>query len=126
MIMSKSTKSISPSKFAQMVYKCIKLVLARYHEQMASFNQKPFFRIFFNIIFDIQRPEYQFKPQDQLDMYKELADFFVEVSPLKYPAFSYSWLELISNRYLLSSIMSQVSCPHLAWPPPPLRAAAAA
>lgn len=90
------------------IFDSIFITLTKYHEtDMYEFNQRPFFRIFFNLIYDNQRPKYDFSKNEISETYSMLANIFHQLSPVKYPGFAFSWLELISNRYFMPVIMEK-------------------
>lgn len=68
--------------------------------------QRPFFRFLFNIIYDLKRPEYAFQPKEIQELFKVFIKLFVALQPLRFPNFAFVWLELISNKLFLQSILS--------------------
>lgn len=87
------------------------IVLAKYHENINAgdllFNQRPFFKLILNLIYDIQRQEYQFQRQEVEGMFLQLTKMFEKIEPLNFPGFSFVWLELISNKYYLPALLNK-------------------
>jgi CCR4-NOT transcription complex subunit 1 len=75
-----------------------------YHKE--KFNQRPFFKLLFNLIYDIKRREYNFQDNEINDFFNVFIKLFNKLQPLKYPGFSFSWLELISNSNFMSTILA--------------------
>lgn len=102
--MLKAVKTIDKKKdLLEKICDSILLVLTKWHEHSdEQFNQRPFFKLILNLIYDINRQEYKFEKNNVIEMFAVLSNkLFYKLSPLDYPGFSYAWLELISNRYFV-------------------------
>ncbi len=93
------------------------LILTKNHElHQNAFNQRPFFRLYYNLIFvnlhdftffliiikDIQRKEYNFSADDQLLFTNIFTKVLDQLQPLSYPGFSFAWLQLLSTPGFIS------------------------
>lgn len=105
-ILLKSSKDAT--FFFEKILTSLIIVLTKKHssESEIEFNQKPFFKILFNIIYDLNRSEYDFK--DQLDKFSVvLVQTLHILQPIKYPGFAFSWLQLISSKFLIKTILRE-------------------
>jgi CCR4-NOT transcription complex subunit 1 len=104
----------SPNKlkyFENILYGIFKIFHIDYTKNGLNFNQKPYFKIFFNLIHLI----YTSDPQDEIfnnskkyQFFFVILDFLRILKPQNYPAFANAWLELISCKYF-SSIFLDIS-----------------
>jgi CCR4-NOT transcription complex subunit 1 len=71
-----------------------------------NFNQRPYFRILFNILTDSAQPTDIF-PEHAVIMESLLpfADTLHELNPCKVPGFAFAWLELASHRFFLPKML---------------------
>jgi hypothetical protein len=69
-----------------------------------DFDQKPFLRLFSSILNDLKVIELE-----NASLYRKLlflmSESFYTLQPLNVPAFSFSWIQLISHRNFLSSLL---------------------
>ncbi|XP_017218466.1 uncharacterized protein LOC108195949 isoform X2 [Daucus carota subsp. sativus] len=79
----------------------------------ASFNSRPYFRLFINWLFDLATLE-PVSEGANLQVLIALANAFHALQPLKIPAFSYAWLELVSHRNFMPKLLS--GNPQKGWP----------
>lgn len=100
-----ASANIRKNELLDKICESILLVLCKYHEEQYMFNQRPFFKLLINIIFDITRPQYNFEPQEILNMFSTLSELFEQLQPLRFPGFAFAWLELISNRYFMPVLL---------------------
>ena len=100
-----STEAKAPY-YLNKIFTSLIIVLTKKHycDANVNFNQKPFFRILFNILFDLNRQEYDFK--EHLEQFSKI---FVQtlhiLQPVKYPSFAFAWLQLISSKFLIRSLL---------------------
>lgn len=81
------------------------LVMNNHHvERGEHFNQRAFFRLFSSILCDWHDFAREGHAQDR-DMLLVFADNFLTLSPRHFPAFTFSWLMLISHRFFMSSLL---------------------
>ena len=66
----------------------------------AEFNQRPYYRMLMNILTAVNISDC-FNQKTQLLILFSMADLFKQLSPQYYPAFCFSWLELISHKQFL-------------------------
>ncbi|KAK9365989.1 hypothetical protein V1509DRAFT_674546 [Lipomyces kononenkoae] len=81
------------------------LVFANAHEtQGESFNGLPFFRLFSSILCewsDIESTHSEYKEE----FYTMIAEIFKALQPRAFPAFTFSWMTLISHRMFMPKIL---------------------
>jgi len=93
--------SFNKHEFMTKVFEFIGEVLDEdHHLNKANFNQRPYYRMMMNILTAVNAP-YCFNPKTQLLILFSMADLFKNLSPQKYPAFCFAWLELISHKQFL-------------------------
>jgi CCR4-NOT transcription complex subunit 1 len=69
------------------------MVIHKYHERETdTFNQRPFFRLILNIIYDISRKNYKFDENIILTVYTAFSTLLHRLEPNNYPGFSFAWL----------------------------------
>lgn len=79
----------------------IKSQLQKDHTQrLGSFNQKPYHRLLINILTAVNISDC-FNSKTQRQILFDMAEILKELSPLKYPAFAFAWLELVSHRLFM-------------------------
>ncbi|KAJ7950880.1 putative CCR4-NOT transcription complex protein [Quillaja saponaria] len=74
-------------------------------EKKASFNQRPYFRLFINWLLDLGSLEPVIDGAI-LQILTVFANAFHNLQPLKVPAFSFAWLELISHRSFMPKMLT--------------------
>jgi CCR4-NOT transcription complex subunit 1 len=75
-----------------------------------NFNQRPYYRIILDILTESTQPSVTFPdPSLVLEMLLPIADVLHDLNPCKVPSFSFSWLELISNRFFLPKMLRTVN-----------------
>ncbi len=82
------------------------MVLTKKHFycKQQKFNQKPFYKLLFNLIHDLHRSEYQFK--DTLEIFSPMLMQTLHIlQPIKYPGFAFAWLQLISSPKVISGLL---------------------
>jgi CCR4-NOT transcription complex subunit 1 len=80
------------------------LTKKHFYNKEQRFNQKPFHKILFNLIYDLHRPEYQFK--DSLDTFSPMLMQTLHIlQPIKYPGFAFAWLQLISSPKVINALL---------------------
>lgn len=91
--------------FENILFGIFKIFHIDYTRNGLNFNQKPYFKIFFNLIYLL----FSADPQDEIfsgvkkyQYFFILFDFLRIIKPQNYPAFSNAWLELISSKYFSS------------------------
>ena len=90
---------------ARSAFSIIVLVLIHMQEVNPNdFDQKPFLRLFSSILNDLKVIELE-----NASLYRKLlflmSESFYTLQPLNVPAFSFSWIQLISHRNFLSSLL---------------------
>jgi len=81
------------------------LVMTEVFQAMKQqFPQKPFFRFFMNLLFELNAPD---KNLDQVNfkILVALADTFHTITPSRIPTFAFSWLELVSHRMFMPKLL---------------------
>ena len=69
-----------------------------------QWDQRPWYRIFMNLIIDINKPDPELDPI-RLGILSVFAATFHVSQPLVVPGFSFSWFELVSHRHFLPNLM---------------------
>lgn len=99
--------NLDKNQLIQYVLDAALIVLTRYHETPQSqFNQRPIQKLLTNLLWEINRPIYDFSEQQKIGFLNRFVVFLQKCEPNVFPAFSYSWLELMSNRHLMSTLLS--------------------
>ena len=70
-----------------------------------DFNQKPYYRLLINILRVMNEPNI-FNQKTHLQGLFSLADLLIKINPMKYPAFAFAWLELISHKTFMPEFLS--------------------
>lgn len=84
------------------------MMINKFHEfDGRAFNQRPFFKLILNLIYDVSRTSYGFDSTTILTMYTVFTHLLHKLQPLSLPGFSFAWLELVSNKYFISTILEQ-------------------
>ena len=108
-IILKTVNDSNKSTLLQIIFDALLVVLTKNHEfHKEKFNQRPFFKLLYNLIYDINRKDYDFEEKDINDLFSVFLDLFGKLSPSKFPGFSFSWLELISNNIFMPVILKLV------------------
>jgi CCR4-NOT transcription complex subunit 1 len=68
-----------------------------HNKNKSTFNQKPYYRLIMDLLTAINLSNC-FNPQTQQLILLSMADLLIKLSPSKFPAFSFSWIELISHK----------------------------
>jgi hypothetical protein len=90
-------------------------MLDKYHsEHLTKFNQIPFKKIlnaflvrFYRMYKDLDTFNESEKLKKKNDMLTMFANLFKKLSPSKFPAFAFSWLELISSPYFMPQMLTR-------------------
>lgn len=69
-----------------------------------QWDQRPWYRIFMNLVIDINKPDPELEPI-RLGILSVFAATFHVSQPLVVPSFSFSWFELISHRHFLPNLL---------------------
>jgi len=69
-----------------------------------QWDQRPWYRIFMNLVIDINKPDPELEPI-RLGILSVFAATFHVSQPLVVPSFSFSWFELVSHRHFLPNVM---------------------
>lgn len=125
-VILKSVINADKNQMLESILESTILALTKNHElHRGSFNQRPFFRLFFNLIFvisyffffsslilpsqDIQRKEYNFNNEEITQFTSIFIMALEKLQPLRYPGFAFSWLQLIFNPNFISLTLANVS-----------------
>ncbi|XP_058205092.1 uncharacterized protein LOC131319013 isoform X2 [Rhododendron vialii] len=74
-------------------------------ENRVSFNPRPYFRLFISWILDLLAPD-SILQGSNIQVLIAFANAFHVLQPLKVPAFSFAWLELISHRSFMPKLLT--------------------
>ena len=95
-------------EFLERVLTSLIMVITRNHffvDDGLAFNQKPVFRLLFNLVLEIHR-------RDSFSEDKKAAVSIIVIhtlrilQPVKYPGFCFAWLALVSNRFIMRSLLT--------------------
>jgi len=70
------------------------------------FNQRPYFRIFHNVLMDVSRCDPHFE-QVHAQIMVAFCNVFLGCGPLTAPNFAFAWLELVSNRMFVPKLLGR-------------------
>ncbi|XVE56397.1 hypothetical protein DITRI_Ditri04bG0005600 [Diplodiscus trichospermus] len=89
----------------------IRVIQRNAEEQKASFNPRPYFRLFVNWLLDLVSHDVVDGAnfQTHIGYFQVLiafADTFHALQPLKVPSFSFAWLELISHKSFMPTLLT--------------------
>ncbi|KAK0597848.1 hypothetical protein LWI29_029158 [Acer saccharum] len=76
-------------------------------EKKGSFNPRPYFRLFINWLFDLVTQD-PILDGATIQVLIALANAFHALQPLKVPAFSFAWLELVSHRSFMPKLLANM------------------
>ncbi|WKA05432.1 hypothetical protein VitviT2T_023400 [Vitis vinifera] len=82
-------------------------------EKKTSFNPRPYFRFFINWLSELGSPDPVFDGAN-FQVLITFANAFHALQPLKIPAFSFAWLELVSHRSFMPKLLT--GNPSKGWP----------
>ena len=93
------TSDFNKHEFMTKVFEAIYEVLEFDHNRVSKsqFNQKPYYRIILNILQAINLNTFLNSKTTYL-VQLSLAELFLKLTPMKFPGFSFAWLELISHK----------------------------
>ncbi|KAL0425804.1 UNVERIFIED_CONTAM: CCR4-NOT transcription complex subunit [Sesamum radiatum] len=83
----------------------VKFIQKDAEEKRASFNPRPFFRLFVNWLLDLCSLDPVFDGAN-FQVLTALANSFHAIQPLKVPGFSFAWLELVSHRSFMPKLLT--------------------
>ncbi|XP_047948828.1 CCR4-NOT transcription complex subunit 1-like [Salvia hispanica] len=83
----------------------VKFILKDAEERKASFNPRPYFRLFVNWLLDLCSLDPVFEGGN-FQVLTTLANSFHAIQPLKVPGFSFAWLELVSHRSFMPKLLA--------------------
>ncbi|KAK7350377.1 hypothetical protein VNO77_08930 [Canavalia gladiata] len=83
----------------------VRFIIKDAEEKKASFNPRPCFRLFINWLLDLGSLE-PVTDGANLQILTAFANAFHALQPLKVPAFSFAWLELISHRSFMPKMLT--------------------
>jgi len=83
----------------------VKILAKDYEVRKIKFNQRPYFRLLSNLLLDLNAPD---PTLDSITMQilVMFSNAFWQLSPLRFPIFAFSWLELISHRMFMPRLLS--------------------
>ncbi|KAL1548658.1 transcription regulator [Salvia divinorum] len=93
------------SLMAKVLAVTVKFILKDAEERKASFNPRPYFRLFVNWLLDLCSLDPVFEGAN-FQVLTALANSFHAIQPLKVPGFSFAWLELVSHRSFMPKLLT--------------------
>jgi len=104
--MTSSSETINKHEFIAQLFDAVYQVLDEDHSsKRGDFNQKPYYRLLINILRVMNEPNI-FNQKTHLQGLFSLADLLIKINPMKYPAFAFAWLELISHKTFMPEFLS--------------------
>ncbi|KAJ8748950.1 hypothetical protein K2173_013387 [Erythroxylum novogranatense] len=91
--------------FSKILAVTVKFLHKESEEKKASFNPRPYFRLFINWFLDLVSLD-PINDDANFQILTALADAFHTMQPLKVPAFSFAWLELVSHRSFMPKLLT--------------------
>ncbi|XP_057476799.1 uncharacterized protein LOC130764518 isoform X2 [Actinidia eriantha] len=91
--------------FQKILTVTVRVIQRDAEEKRASFNPRPYFRMFINWILDLFGPD-PILDDSNFQVLIAVANAFHVLQPLKVPAFSFAWLELISHRSFMPNFLT--------------------
>ena len=94
--------------FENILFGIFKILHLDYNKNQNNFNQKPYYRLFINIIYLLYHSDNAdplFSNNKKIHYFFVLADFFRTLRPQNYPGFSVAWLDIISYKYFSSTLL---------------------
>ncbi|KAJ0112073.1 hypothetical protein Patl1_00174 [Pistacia atlantica] len=82
----------------------VRFILKDEEEKKASFNPRPYFRLFINWLLDLGSLDPAIDGAN-IQILTAFANAFHALQPLKVPAFSFAWLELVSHRSFMPKLL---------------------
>jgi len=79
-------------------------------EQGSSFNQRPYYRVFLNLLVEISAPDPKLE-QAGFQLLCAFCNTLLQVNPLRLPNFAFAWLDLISNRMFMPKLLNRKGPP---------------
>ena len=112
-LLSAVQRTMNKSKmFSNILLGIFKTLYHDYVKSNLSFNQRPYYKLFFNFIYLLDKNKNNdliFNSDYKKIQYMTiLAEFFRILSPLNYPGFALAWLDLISCKYFISTFLDSV------------------
>ncbi|XP_027908150.1 CCR4-NOT transcription complex subunit 1 isoform X1 [Vigna unguiculata] len=97
--------SNKPFLLSKILAVAVRFIIKDAEEKKASFNPRPLFRLFINWLLDLGSLE-PVTDGANLQILTAFANAFHALQPLKVPAFSFAWLELISHRSFMPKMLT--------------------
>ncbi|KAK9274352.1 hypothetical protein L1049_019166 [Liquidambar formosana] len=91
----------------------VRLIQKDAEEKKASFNPRPYFRLFINWLLDLGSLD-PVSDGANFQVLTAFASAFQALQPLKAPAFSFAWVELVSHRSFMPKLLT--GNPQKGWP----------
>ncbi|XVF73469.1 hypothetical protein PTKIN_Ptkin12aG0203600 [Pterospermum kingtungense] len=95
----------------------VRLIQKDAEDKKASFNPRPYFRLFINWLVDLGSLD-PVNDGANFQILTAFANAFHALQPLKVPAFSFAWLELVSHRSFMPKLLTgnaQKGWPYIQW-----------
>ncbi|KAG5519775.1 hypothetical protein PMAC_000048 [Pneumocystis sp. 'macacae'] len=91
-------------RYFSSILSIIALVFVNYYETFGgNFHQKPFYKLFANILYEFNNESYF--SDIQYSILEALSETFLALQPLHFPKFTFAWITLISHRYFMPSLL---------------------
>jgi len=77
-----------------------------HHNSPQEFDQRPYFKLYFVLFMEFNQPDVVLEPINT-EIFLQFKDILHAFRPSVYPAFAFSWLELISHRYFMPQLLRE-------------------
>lgn len=100
-----TTSPKSRTNLLEKILTAVIVVLTKEHYcNVNGFNNKLFFKLLFNILYDLNWADYGFG-QNIISMLQTIVRALHILQPIKYPGFAFAWLQLVSSKYLMAPLL---------------------
>ncbi|AQL10300.1 CCR4-NOT transcription complex subunit 1 isoform X9 [Zea mays] len=116
MVLKYSSVEITPNKgsiLSKIISVTVRTIQKDAEEKKASFNPRPYFRLFINWLYDLTTTDGHHDGSN-FQVLTAFANAFHLLQPLRVPAWSFAWLELVSHRSFMPKLLMSNS--QKGWP----------
>ncbi|KAL6645362.1 hypothetical protein ACP70R_016970 [Stipagrostis hirtigluma subsp. patula] len=107
MVLKYSSVEVAPHKanlLSKILSVTVRAILKDAEEKKASFNPRPYFRLFITWLYDLTTSDVHHDGSN-FQVLTAFANAFHVLQPLRVPAWSFAWLELVSHRSFMPRLL---------------------
>uniref|UniRef100_A0A0D3HGI2 Uncharacterized protein n=1 Tax=Oryza barthii TaxID=65489 RepID=A0A0D3HGI2_9ORYZ len=107
LVVKYSSVDIGPSKgslFNKILSVIVRIIQRDAEEKKVSFNPRPYFRLFINLLSELTTSDLHHDSAN-FQVLTAFANAFHVLQPLRVPAWSFAWLELVSHRSFMPKLL---------------------